>query len=262
MGPPALPHPARAAGGGFGAPPRTAKPQQNGVVGATSQFPIGFAHRGARSRAPENTVEAFRLALELGASGLESDVWLTADGVPVLDHDGIVRAGGRRRAVGDLRRDELPPWIPSLGDLYEACGTDYELSLDVKEAAAAPVVVDQATAGGAVGRLWLCHPDWRQVARWRRLSPDLHLVDSTRLRCIGEGVAQRAALLADAGIDAVNLHRRDWSRSLVDMLHEHGRAAFAWDAQRRAVVARLLAMGVDAVYSDHVEIMMTALAAS
>ena len=58
--------------------------------------PIGFAHRGARANAPENTLEAFRLAVRLGATGLESDVWRTADGVAVLDHDGVVRAGLRR----------------------------------------------------------------------------------------------------------------------------------------------------------------------
>ncbi|MDQ3575194.1 MAG: glycerophosphodiester phosphodiesterase, partial [Actinomycetota bacterium] len=38
--------------------------------------PIAFAHRGARAHAPENTLQAFRLALELGSTGLESDVWL------------------------------------------------------------------------------------------------------------------------------------------------------------------------------------------
>src|SRR4051794_27300736 len=53
--------------------------------------PIAFGHRGARAHAPENTLEAFELALRLGANGLESDVWLTADGVPVLDHDGVLR---------------------------------------------------------------------------------------------------------------------------------------------------------------------------
>jgi glycerophosphoryl diester phosphodiesterase len=223
-------------------------------------FPIGFAHRGARARAPENTIEAFRLALALDASGLESDVWLTADGIPVLDHDGIVRVSGRRRAVVELRKDELPASIPTVADLYEACGADYELSLDVKDPAAAPVVVQQATALGAVDRLWLCHEDWRQVARWRRLSPDVHLVDSTSLARIEEGLARRSALLADAGVDAVNLHRRDWRRSRVETVHEHGRAAFAWDAQRRPVIVRLVVMGVDAVYSDHVDVMMAALA--
>jgi glycerophosphoryl diester phosphodiesterase len=231
-------------------------------VGALPRSPIGFAHRGARARAPENTIEAFRLALELGASGLESDVWLTADGVPVLDHDGIVRSGGRRRAVADLRRDELPAAIPSLGDLYRACGNDYELSLDVKDPAAAAAVVHEATELGDVGRLWLCHPSWRQAALWRLLSPRLRLVDSTGLATMGEGPAHRATMLAEAGIDAVNLHHREWSRPLVATFHDHGRAAFAWDAQRRRPLANLVAMGIDAVYSDHVEVMMAALAAA
>lgn len=42
--------------------------------------PIGFAHRGAKAHAPENTPEAFDLAVRLGATGIESDVWLSADG--------------------------------------------------------------------------------------------------------------------------------------------------------------------------------------
>ena len=80
--------------------------------------PIAFAHRGARAHARENTLAAFQLALRLGATGLESDVWLTADGVPVLDHDGVVRAGLRTRPIGTLARAELPPHIPSLAELY------------------------------------------------------------------------------------------------------------------------------------------------
>ena len=46
-----------------------------------------FAHRGASALAPENSMEAFLLALELGAGGLEFDAQLTADGIPVVLHD-------------------------------------------------------------------------------------------------------------------------------------------------------------------------------
>ena len=59
--------------------------------------PIGFAHRGAKANAPENTIEAFELAVRLGATGIESDVWMTSDGVAVLDHDGVVGRRPRRR---------------------------------------------------------------------------------------------------------------------------------------------------------------------
>ena len=97
-------------------------------------MPIGFAHRGARAHAPENTLEAFALALEMGAGGLESDVWLSADGVAVLDHDGDVRGV----PIPSLARSELPAEIPSLEDLYRECGTRFELSLDLKHDDAAP----------------------------------------------------------------------------------------------------------------------------
>ncbi len=46
-----------------------------------------FAHRGASQYAPENTLEAFRLAMEQGAEGIELDVHLSADGELVVIHD-------------------------------------------------------------------------------------------------------------------------------------------------------------------------------
>ncbi|MDQ1437971.1 MAG: glycerophosphoryl diester phosphodiesterase [Acidimicrobiaceae bacterium] len=224
--------------------------------------PIGFAHRGARAHAPENTIESFRLALKLGATGLESDVWVTSDGVPVLDHDGVVGGRLRRRSIADVARADLAAHVPTLEALYAECGTRFELSLDVKDPAAAPAVlaVARAAGGDAVRRLWLCHPDWEQVVRWRALDSDVRLVDSTRIRRIKEGPERRAANLAAAGVDAVNMHASDWTLGLTTLFHRFDRLAFAWDAQFARVLASVLAMGVDAVYSDHVDVMMEALA--
>ena len=224
--------------------------------------PIGFAHRGARADAPENTIEAFTLARRLGASGLESDVWLTADGEAVLDHDGVVRSGVRRRPIGSVLRADLPPHIPTLAELYEACGTEAEVSLDVKEpsAAARAVAVAREAGGDAVGRLWLCSPDWELAASWRPLSDDVKLVDSTRLKRMKEGTERRAAAITDAGIDAMNLHWSDWSGGLVTLFHRFGRHTFGWDAQYRRQLDALLVMGIDGVFSDHVERMVDALA--
>jgi glycerophosphoryl diester phosphodiesterase len=223
--------------------------------------PIGFAHRGASAHAPANTLAAFRLALRLGAPGLESDVWITADGVPVLDHDGVVRSALRRRPIGSVSRTGLPSHIPSLEELYADCGTGYHLSLDVMDPAAAPpvVAVARAAGGDALSRLWLCHHDWEQVASWRSLSGDVRLVDSTRLRRIKEGPERRAATLADVGVDAVNMHATDWTGGLATLFHRFDRLAFGWDAQFERVLLSLLEMGCDAVYSDHVDRMVDAL---
>jgi glycerophosphoryl diester phosphodiesterase len=224
--------------------------------------PIAFAHRGARAHAPENTLEAFALARRLGATGLESDVWCTADGVAVLDHDGVVGSRLRRQPIGGVPRTALPAHIPTLADLYAECGTDFELSLDVKDpaAAAATVAVARAAGGEAPEHLWLCHHDWHQLVEWRTAFPDVRLVDSTRLRFMRRGPERRAAQLSEAGIDAVNLHESDWTGGLTTLFHRFNVLTFGWDAQFDRVLDNLLAMGIDALYSDHVDRMMEAVA--
>lgn len=233
-------------------------------VPALVQPPHAFAHRGARAHAPENTLEAFTLALRLGATGLESDVWVTADGEAVLDHDGVVGGRLRRRSLRTVGRADLPPHVPTLADLYAACGTGYQLSLDVKDPAAADRVVEVARAAGpeAVGNLWLCHHRWEQVVEWRPRYPEVHLVDSTRLDRIREGPERRAATLAARGIDAVNMHHLDWTGGLTTLFHRFEVLAFAWDAQTPRVIGELIDLGIDAVYSDHVDRMVDGVAAA
>lgn len=223
--------------------------------------PIGFAHRGARAHAPENTIEAFTLALKLGATGLESDVWTTADGHAVLDHDGVVGHRLRRRPIATLRREELPDHIPTLAELYEACGSGFELSLDVKDPGAVAELVATARDVGpeAESRLWLCHDDIELMVTWRELSPRLHLVDSTRLRHLGRRPEEAIARISRFGLDAVNLHHSDWTGGLTTMVHRFGLLAFGWDAQFDRVLDSLLDIGIDGVYSDHVDTMTESL---
>jgi glycerophosphoryl diester phosphodiesterase len=67
-----------------------------------------IAHRGASGLAPENTLRAFRLAIALGAEGVEMDVQLTADGTPVVIHDAHVnRTTNGRGPVAGLTLEEL-----------------------------------------------------------------------------------------------------------------------------------------------------------
>lgn len=71
-------------------------------------LPLILAHRGASAYAPENTLAAFRLARELGADGIELDVQLSRDKIPVVIHDDMVdRTTGGRGRVADLTIGEL-----------------------------------------------------------------------------------------------------------------------------------------------------------
>jgi glycerophosphoryl diester phosphodiesterase len=188
-------------------------------------------------------------------------VWLTADGVAILDHDGKVKVGLRNRPIAAAPRRALPAHVPTLEDLYAECGTAFELSVDVKDPDAAHTVaaIAGAAGDGAAERLWICHPDWQLLASWRKELDDVRLVDSTKLRAMKQGPERRAAQLSAAGIDAVNLHHAEWTGGLTTLFHRFGVLAFGWDAQHDRILRNLLNMGVDGVYSDHVDRMVDAL---
>jgi glycerophosphoryl diester phosphodiesterase len=73
-----------------------------------SESPLIIAHRGASAHAPENTLTAFQMALDAGAEGVEFDVQLSRDGIPVVIHDtSLERTGLLREKVADLTANEL-----------------------------------------------------------------------------------------------------------------------------------------------------------
>lgn len=236
-----------------------------------SSGPIGFAHRGAPAwYQRENTLPAFARALAHGAAGLESDVWLAADGVPVLLHDREYGGPGLRRDVTAQAAGALPSWLPTLADFYRTLGADFEFSLDVKTPAgrtadatvAAVIAVARAAHPDGPGRLWICGP-LGSLRVWRDLDPDVRLVNSTSMREIREagGIGRYARELRTVGVDALNLRSREWvapTAPIAQVLHDHGLLAFGWDAQRPATLARLLGYGLDAVYSDHIDRLVAA----
>ena len=94
-----------------------------------------IAHRGASGYAPENTLEAFLLAIEQGADGIELDVQLSRDGIPVVIHDETIdRVTDRTGYVKDytlqelkeltVLKDRFPQYsqskIPTLKEVLEA----------------------------------------------------------------------------------------------------------------------------------------------
>lgn len=111
-----------------------------------------MAHRGASDLCPENTLEAFELALEHGADLLETDLWLAADGELVCHHDATLRrTTGDPRRVGQVCSTQLArlrvrddqggggrQGIPRLAELVELVPDEVPLILEIKD----PVIVE------------------------------------------------------------------------------------------------------------------------
>lgn len=221
--------------------------------------PITFAHRGARAQLPENTLEAFRYALEHGAGGLETDAWCAGDGEVVLVHDPRIWVRLRgvvpwRLRVAGTPADRLGHHrVPRLADLYRELGSDYELSIDLKDAEVGERIIEIARELGDPARLWLCSPSSRHLRRLREIAPDVRLVHSQTRGRLPDSVERHAADLAAAGLDVMNMHHSEWSRGLVALFHRFEIRAFAWDAQEVRHVESMLGMGIDGLYSDHVD---------
>jgi glycerophosphoryl diester phosphodiesterase len=226
--------------------------------------PITFAHRGARLTHPENTVPAFRAGLESGAQGLETDAWLSADDEVVLTHDagvwgplaGFWRLRVHRTSAARLARHG----VPRLRDLYAELGSDYDLSIDVKDPDGARPIIDIAREAGDPSRTWLCSPDLEALRALRVDAPDVRLVHSTRRRRLPESLERHAADLAAAGVDTINLHHSEWNKGLVTLFHRFDVRAFAWDVQEVRHLQTMLSYAVDGVYSDHVDRMVATVA--
>ena len=220
--------------------------------------PIVFAHRGAHQRARENTISAFQAGINQGATGLESDVWLASDGVPVLVHDGTVVHGTRQAPVTAISSVDLERiGIPTLNRLYGKVTSEYELSLDLKDPAALSATLDVAAAANRVGHLWVCHPSIDVLVLGRDVSHDVRLV-CTPSPSLGDGALEAVARgLSGMAGDALSLYWRTWTPALVEMVHGAGLLAFGYHAHTAEGMTHLIGLRVDGIYTDDVPELLT-----
>ena len=209
----------------------------------------------------------------LGATGLESDAWVTADGVAVLDHDGVVArhgACGAGRSPDSSRATRSPPTSRRCADALRARPVlpSVELSLDVKDPTVVADRCSRRRPPDLNDHLWLCSPaQLAEVGLVAQRPSDEPSGWCTPRRAAGASVPipppTRGAGWPTPCISALNLRAGEWSpgRSSTPC-HAAGVRAFGMgraDA-READRGAGRDLGVDGVYSDHVEMMVAVLA--
>lgn len=207
--------------------------------------PLRLAHRGDHRRAFENTLAAFRAALAVpGCDGLEFDVRLSADGVPIVLHDEtLARVQGRPERGTELTAAELAGLgVPSLADVLRVAPAPAFLDVELKsDAGAAAVDVLRAARGPRPERAVVSSFDVGAIETVRALQPGwpcwLNAVDlapatiglAVRLGCRGVSADWRA-------IDPRSAAR----------VRRAGLVLAAWTVTRRPTLRRLARLGVAA----------------
>ncbi len=205
---------------------------------------------------------AFASGLAAGATGLESDAWLTADNEVVLMHDRYVGKLLRRRNVRESTAAQLAEYgVPRLADVYAELGNNFEFSIDAKHHKVVQPMMDVAAAHGALERLWLCYPDHEVLAALRPQTtarlvhscPKDHLPDG--------GVERHARTMQDSGIDTINFRHTEWTAGLVALFHRFEIKCFAWDVQQDRHLREMTRIGIDGLYCDRPTRMVESVAA-
>ena len=225
-----------AAGGGSGSMSRDRTPVE--IV----------AHRGANREAPENTLPAFRRALDMGAHGIELDIQYTRDDVPVVHHDPTLATraeGGTNASISSLTLSELRALsaAPTLDEVLDLVDGRCRMYVEIKASEAVEAVVERLSDR----RSWCAvHSfDHRAVAHAHELD--------TALSCgilLVSYLVDVVSAMRDAGAHDVWQNHDYIDRALVDAVHTAGGRVIAWTVNEVARARLLAEIGVDAICSD------------
>jgi glycerophosphoryl diester phosphodiesterase len=212
-----------------------------------------IGHRGASASLPENTIPAFRAALDQGADGVELDVRRTADGGLAVRHDAELPDG--RRLV-DLATAALPEDLPQLGEALDACQGMRLVNVEIKNW---PADVDFDPTDGLADQVVALLEARGQLADPALLVSCFHPPTVDRVHALAPGLAtaqlvinadEPAALVdrvAAAGHKALHPHHLFVTEELVDLAHAAGLALNTWTVDDPDRIRWLADIGVDAI---------------
>ncbi len=227
--------------------------------------PLAVAHRGGTETAHENSVAAFRAAVSLGYTHLETDVHLTADGVLVAFHDDVLdRVTDGTGAIGETTWDELSRVriggtepIPRFDELLEEF-PDSWFNVDPKADDAVVALVRTLRRHGAIERVCIGAFSDSRLQRMRSLAGPT-LCTSAGPRAIAKITASarlgRGARLLGADFNCIQVPVRHRGVEIVTpafiaTAHALGKPVHVWTIDDPVEMHRLLDMGVDGIMTD------------
>ncbi len=219
--------------------------------------PLVIAHRGAKAYRPENTFEAFELAVEQGADMIETDLHRTRDGAIPLAHDAGLEERGREAEISELDWQELQSLpgaaIPLLGEVLDRFASRIPFNLEIKTrveddpypALEAEALAEVEGRGLLSATLFSSFSD-PVLAELRRQAPVARLAALVDPRRPGRAI-ERAL---DVAAEAVNPHFSLVTNEFVRSAHDAGLAVFVYTVDAPDQMRDLLDKGVDGIFSN------------
>ncbi len=220
-------------------------------------LPLIIAHRGASAEKPENTLDAFRRALAFRVDGIELDVHLSRDGVPVVFHDASLHrlTGARGRVTAKSWRElsllcvhGIEP-IPRLVDVLRLTRGRAIVQIDLKAGTPVAPVLRAVKAARAMEWVILASLGAATVKEAARLAPTVPRMLISEGKRTPAALARQLAACSASGL-SVN-HRAVRSAAFVHYFHARSFSVWCWTVNDPAVATRLVRRGVDGILGDN-----------
>ena len=239
---------------------------------------LAFAHRGGAFHPEleglENTMAAFRHAVELGYVYLETDVHVTSDGVLLAFHDEVLdRVTDRTGNISSTSYADVQAAliggrerVPSLAQLFEE-SPHTRFNVDIKSAGSVPALADFISEHDAWDRVLVGSFSPRRLADFRRLTRGRVATSAHPLEVAAyvlSPTAGVARLLTRGKPDALQIPHRQGplriaSRALIRRAHTNGLHVHVWTIDDPAEMSTLLDRGVDGLMTDRTDILIDVL---
>jgi glycerophosphoryl diester phosphodiesterase len=215
--------------------------------------------------APENTLASFREAARRGATWVEIDVKLTADGVPIVMHDAsLKRTMGIDRLVAQTPRAELPADVPTFEQAI-VCFRELGLGCNVeikpcegREAETARVAVETLRRAWPVALPPPLLSSFKDASLEAAMDTAPEFARALLLGELSEGWQERARAVGASGINA---GRRKLTAEGAVAVRRAGYALSVWTVNDPDEARALVGMGADCIITDAPDVILRALAA-
>ncbi|MEZ5248231.1 MAG: glycerophosphodiester phosphodiesterase family protein [Ilumatobacteraceae bacterium] len=229
------------------------------------------AHRGASSVCPENTMAAFRRAIDLGADGIEFDVQATIDGGLVVVHDlSLERTTNGHGSVfaatlEEVRSLDAGAWfgnehagekVPTLSEVLTLGDVEFELELKGYGEHFVDSVLDAVRNADVLKRVEFTGSNVALLLLLKRREPaaTIGMFSTPQPAWMSDEVFEHHIVgVADtSGADVVHVHAACITARIVDRLHELSKIVHANDALDAHDLRRALASGADRLSTNDV----------
>ena len=229
---------------------------------------LNIAHRGASGTFPENTLSAFRAAIDAGAEMCELDVQLSRDGSVVVIHDETVeRTTEGKGEIAELTLEELKRLdagakfkggavkgerIPTLDEVFALTSGKCGLNIELKAAGVEHQVAQIMQARNAFSDSIVSSFDWEYLKKIQQLHFNIRialLAEEKPVDLMMNAVAMRA--------HAINPRWDMVTADLCKAAHERGLKLYTWTVDADARMRALIECGVDGIMTNYPERLRT-----